>query len=41
MSIPINWIPSASLGEGCDIRLVDDQGNELPQGEAGESSRAL
>ena len=23
-------------GEGCDIRLVDDQGNELPQGEAGE-----
>ena len=23
-------------GEGCDIRIIDDQGNELPQGEAGE-----
>ena len=23
-------------GEGCDVRIIDDQGNELPQGEAGE-----
>jgi len=23
-------------GEGCDVRIIDEQGNELPQGEAGE-----
>ncbi len=23
-------------GEGCDVRIIDDHGNELPQGEAGE-----